>query len=73
MYRVIGELEEQGAIRSTWTAGSGGGRKACELTEDGWKLLRFWETRFRAEQQGLARFLDRFAAAERGHGHGQPP
>lgn len=71
VYRVIAELEEQGAIRSTWTAGSGGGKKACELTDDGWGLLRFWEKRFRAEQEGLACFFDRFAVAEREHRH--PP
>lgn len=64
IYRVIADLEDQGAIRSTWTAGSGGGKKACELTDDGWKLLRFWEERLRAEQEGLARFFERFRLAE---------
>ncbi len=67
IYRVIVELEDQGAVRSMWTAGSGGGRKACELTDDGWKLLRFWEERLRAEQEGLARFFERFRVAERDH------
>jgi DNA-binding PadR family transcriptional regulator len=67
VYRVIAELEDQGALRSRWTAGSGGGKKTCELTQDGWRLLRFWEERFRAEQAGLARFFDRFEMAERDH------
>ena len=71
IYRIIAELEDQGAIRSMWAAGAGGGRKTCELTDDGWRLLRFWEERFRAEQAGLARFFERFAAAERQHRH--PP
>ena len=65
VYRVIAELEDQGAIRSRWTAGSGGGKKTCELTDDGWRLLRFWEERFRAEQKGLARFFERFRLAGR--------
>jgi DNA-binding PadR family transcriptional regulator len=64
IYRVIADLEDQGAIRSMWTAGSGGGKKACELTDDGWKLLRFWDERLRAEQDGLARFFERFRLAE---------
>ncbi|MHB1711398.1 MAG: PadR family transcriptional regulator [Acidimicrobiales bacterium] len=63
VYRVITELEGQGAIRSSWTAGSGGGRKFCQLTDDGWALLRFWEQRFRAEQKGLVRFFDRLTTA----------
>jgi PadR family transcriptional regulator, regulatory protein PadR len=64
IYRVIAELEDQGAIRSTWTSGSGGGKKTCELTEDGRQLLRFWEQRLRSEQEGLARFFQRFRVAE---------
>ena len=67
IYRMIADLEDQGAIRSRWAAGSGGGKKACELTDDGWKLLRFWEERLRAEQKGLARFFERFRLAEREH------
>ena len=67
IYRAIAELEEQGAVRSRWTAGLGGGKKTCELTDDGWRLLRFWEERFRAEQQGLSRFFERFGQAEREH------
>jgi PadR family transcriptional regulator len=67
IYRVIADLEDLGAIRSRWTAGSRGGRKACELTDDGWQLLRFWEERLRAEQAGLARFFERFRLAEREH------
>jgi len=72
IYRAIAELEDQGAIRSMWAAGSGGGRKTCELTDDGWRLLRFWEERFRAEQEGLARFSERFALAERNHEQQRP-
>lgn len=72
IYRAIAELEDQGAIRSMWAAGSGGGRKTCELTDDGWRLLRFWEERFRAEQEGLARFFERFALAERNHEQQRP-
>ncbi len=67
IYRVIAELEDQGAIRSTWVSGSGGGKKACVLTDDGWRLLRFWEERLRAEQEGLARFFERFRLAEGEH------
>jgi PadR family transcriptional regulator PadR len=64
IYRAIADLEDQGAIRSTWSAGSGGGRKACELTDDGWRLLRFWHDRLRAEQEGLARFFERYRRAQ---------
>ncbi len=69
IYRVITELEDQGAVRSRWTAGAGGGKKTCELTEDGWALLRFWEERFHAEQRGLIRFFDRFEMADRRTSH----
>ncbi len=31
---------------------------------DGWKLLRFWDERLRAEQEGLGRFFERFRLAE---------
>jgi DNA-binding PadR family transcriptional regulator len=73
IYRVIAELEDQGAIRSRWTAGAGGGKKICELTDDGWELLRFWKERFHAEQQGLIRFFDRFEVAERRTSHSPSP
>ncbi|MHB2022792.1 MAG: PadR family transcriptional regulator, partial [Mycobacteriales bacterium] len=66
VYRIISELEGQGAIRVRWTSGSGGGRKFCQLTDDGWTLLRFWAQRFRAEQEGLARFFDRLKTADGG-------
>jgi DNA-binding PadR family transcriptional regulator len=64
IYRVIADLEDQGAIRSRWTAGSGAGKKSCELTDDGWKLLHFWEERLRAEQERLARFFERYRLAQ---------
>jgi DNA-binding PadR family transcriptional regulator len=64
IYRVIADLEEQGAVRSTWTAGAGGGRKTCQLTDEGWALLRFWTERFRAEQEGLSSFFERVGSAE---------
>ena len=65
IYRVIADLEDQGAIRAVWTAGSGGGKKACELTDDGWRLLKFWDERLHAEQEGLARFFQRCQLAQR--------
>lgn len=43
----------------------GGGKKASELTDDGWRLLHFWNERLRAEQEGFARFFERFQLAER--------
>lgn len=42
-----------------------GDKKINELTDDGWRLLRFCEKRFRAEQDGLARFFEHFWLAER--------
>jgi DNA-binding PadR family transcriptional regulator len=58
VYRALGELEAQGAIRSSWADGAGGGRKVYELTDAGLDLLRFWIDRFEEEQAGVARFLD---------------
>ena len=58
VYRALGELEGQGAIRSSWADGAGGGRKVYELTEAGHDLLGFWVERFEEEQAGVARFLD---------------
>jgi len=58
IYRSLAELEAQGAVTSTWTAGDGGGRKVHELTEVGQDLLTFWAARFQEEQAGLVRFLE---------------
>ena len=58
VYRALGELEGQGAIRSSWADGAGGGRKVYELTDAGDDLLGFWIERFQKEQAGIARFLD---------------
>lgn len=60
IYRSLADLEAQGAVHSTWTAGDGGGRKVHELTEQGRDLLSFWTARFREEQTGLVRFLEHF-------------
>jgi len=57
VYRALGDLEAQGALRSSWEGGSGGGRKVYELTEAGHDLLAFWVQRFEMEQAGVARFL----------------
>ena len=57
VYRALGDLEGQGAIRSAWAEGGGGGRKVYELTEAGEDLLGFWIDRFEEEQAGVARFL----------------
>jgi DNA-binding PadR family transcriptional regulator len=57
VYRTLGDLEGQGAIRSSWAEGGGGGRKVYELTETGEDLLGFWLERFEEEQAGVARFL----------------
>lgn len=58
VYRMLGDLEGQGAIRSSWAGGAGGGRKVYELTEAGDDLLGFWIERFEEEQAGVARFLE---------------
>jgi DNA-binding PadR family transcriptional regulator len=57
VYRALGDLEGQGAIRSSWAEGGGGGRKVYELTAAGEDLLQFWIERFEEEQAGVARFL----------------
>jgi len=57
VYRALADLEGQGAIRSSWAGGDGGGRKVYELTEAGDELLAFWIERFEEEQAGVARFL----------------
>ncbi len=60
IYRALADLEAQGAVTFTWTAGDGGGRKVHELTEMGRDLLSFWAARFQEEQAGLVRFLEHF-------------
>lgn len=59
IYRSLADLEAQGAIRSSWVGGAGGGRKVYELTEAGEEILSFWVKRFEEEQAGVARFLER--------------
>lgn len=65
VYRGLGDLEAQGAVRSNWAGGSGGGRKVYELTDTGEDLLAFWIERFEEEQVGVARFLDTVRATVR--------
>jgi DNA-binding PadR family transcriptional regulator len=79
VYRTLADLEAQGAIRSAWAGGTGGGRKVYELTEAGDELLAFWIGRFEEEQAGVARFLKRVrrtvrarAASHPGLDHGRP-
>ena len=72
VYRALGDLEGQGAIRSEWAAGAGGGRKVYELTEAGDDLLGFWVERFEEELVGVARFLDTVREAVRSRAGGTP-
>jgi PadR family transcriptional regulator PadR len=63
VYRVLADLEAQGAVSSELTPGDGGGRKVYELTEVGWDLLGFWEAQFTEEQLGLVKLLKVFKQA----------
>ena len=64
VYRTLADLEAQGAIRSAWAGGAGGGRKVYELTDVGSDLLAFWVQRFEEEQAGVARFLEAVRATQ---------
>ena len=72
VYRALGDLEVQGAVRSEFTPGDGGGRKVYELTDVGWDLFAFWEAQFHDEQAGLVQLLGHFERnGRRRPGHGR--
>ena len=72
VYRVLADLEAQGAVRSELTPGEGGGRKVYELTDVGWDLFAFWKALFKEEQTGLVRLLEQFERVGRGRRRRHP-
>ena len=60
VYRMLAELEEQGAVASRWEAGDGGGRRVYELTPQGDALLFGWIAVLEEEHRRLGRLIARY-------------
>jgi poly-beta-hydroxybutyrate-responsive repressor len=61
LYRVLRTLEEDGLVRSEWSADvSGPAKRTYELTEAGRRVLEHWVDALRQAQARIDLFLDRF-------------
>jgi PadR family transcriptional regulator, regulatory protein PadR len=66
LYRVLRALEEEGIVRSEWSAElPGPAKRTYELTEDGSRLLDRWAEALRQAEQTIAAFLERYENAGR--------
>ena len=67
LYRVLRALEEEGIVRSEWSADlPGPAKRTYELTEDGRRLLDRWAEALRQAERTIAAFLERYETAGRG-------
>lgn len=67
LYRVLRALEEDGIVRSEWSADlPGPAKRTYELTEDGSRLLDRWAEALRQAERTIAAFLERYETAGRG-------
>jgi PadR family transcriptional regulator PadR len=61
LYRVLRALEEEGIVRSEWSADlPGPAKRTYELTADGRRLLDRWAEALRGAQGVISSFLDRY-------------
>jgi PadR family transcriptional regulator, regulatory protein PadR len=66
LYRVLRALEEEGIVRSEWSAElPGPAKRTYELTEDGSRLLDRWAEALRQAERTIAAFLERYETAGR--------
>jgi PadR family transcriptional regulator, regulatory protein PadR len=61
LYRVLRSLEEEGIVKSEWSASlPGPAKRTYELTADGRRLLDLWAESLRDAQEVIASFLRRY-------------
>ena len=66
LYRLLRALEEEGLVRSEWSAElPGPAKRTYELTDDGRRLLDRWAEALRESQAVVQGFLDRYDQKER--------
>ena len=65
LYRILRALEEEGIVRSEWSAElPGPAKRTYELTDAGRRLLDRWAEALRAAQGVISRFLERYEQGE---------
>jgi len=65
LYRVLRALEEEGIVRSEWSADlPGPAKRTYELTEAGRRLLDRWAEALRDAQGVIGGFLERYEQGE---------
>lgn len=61
LYRVLRALEEEGVVKSEWSASlPGPAKRTYELTADGHRLLDLWAESLSDAQEVIASFLRRY-------------
>ena len=61
LYRLLRALEEEGLVRSEWSADlPGPAKRTYELTDDGRRLLDRWAEALQRAQATIGGFLDRY-------------
>jgi len=61
LYRLLRALEQEGLVRSEWSAElPGPAKRTYELTEEGHKLLDRWAEALRRAQGTIGTFLERY-------------
>jgi PadR family transcriptional regulator, regulatory protein PadR len=64
LYRLLRSLEDEGLVRSEWSAElPGPAKRTYELTDDGKRLLDRWAEALRRAQTTIATFLERYEAS----------
>jgi PadR family transcriptional regulator PadR len=65
LYRALRALEEEGIVRSEWSADlPGPAKRTYELTDAGRRLLDRWAEALHGAQGVISRFLDRYEHGE---------
>src|ERR671924_2209899 len=66
LYRILRALEEEGIVRSEWSADlPGPAKRTYELTDAGRRLLDRWAEALEQAQDVISGFLDRYEQGER--------
>ena len=61
LYRLLRSLEQEGLVRSEWSADlPGPAKRTYELTDEGRRLLDRWAEALRRAQGTIERFLERY-------------
>jgi PadR family transcriptional regulator PadR len=61
LYRLLRRLEDEGLVRSEWSADlPGPAKRTYELTPEGRRLLDRWAEALREAQGTIGKFLDRY-------------